>query len=562
MPTMPGKVYDAIVIGSGAVGGWAAKELAEGGMEIAVLEAGRHLDPEKDFTEHTWPYELPFRGFGQPGRVSKEQWSAASVASEYNSHLYVKDAECPYTFPKDKPFEWVRSRQVGGRSIVWGRQSYRYSNYDFKAASHDGYGEDWPTSYEDLEPYYDKVEDFIGVSGTVEGLPQLPDGKFLPGMALTCAERVFKKVVDRFGDRRLIIGRTAILTKDHRGRLACHWCGHCSRGCSTGSYYSSPASTLPAATKTGKMTLVPNAIAREILVDEDGKPNGVSYVHRLTKQEYRLYGKVIVLCASTLESARLLLLSKSRFHPNGLGNSSGVLGHYLMDHTIRAGAAGYLRSLAGKPDMWDDGRANGIYIPRFRNLKTRHPKYIRGWGYQGAAARGLFPGHARQGADFGSAFKKEVRERWPYSISIGGWGEMLARYDNYVEINNDVKDAWGIPALHIVCSHGDNELKMAEDIVESALEMLHAVGAEITFVNRKLANPGHCIHEMGTCRMGADPKTSVLNKWNQSWDCKNLFVTDASCFTSSGCANPTLTAMAITALACDYILEQYRLGSL
>ena len=558
---MPGKVYDAVVIGSGAVGGWAAKELAEGGMEIAVLEAGRHLDPDKDFAEHTWPYELPFRGFSQPGIMLREQRSVSDFANEYNRHLFVKDGECPYTFPKDKPFMWVRSRQVGGRSIVWGRQSYRYSNYDFKAASHDGYGEDWPISYEDLEPYYDKVEEHIGVSGTEEGLPQLPDSKFLPGMALTCGEREFKKVVDGFGDRRLIIGRTAILTKDHKGRLACHWCGHCSRGCATGSYYSSPASTLPAAQQTGRMTLIPNAVAREILVDENGKPKGVSYVHRLSKREYQVFGKVVVVCASPLESARLLLLSRSRLHPNGLGNSHGVLGRYLMDHTIGVGAGGYL-PMAGKPEFWDDGRANGIYIPRFRNLRTRHAKYIRGWGYQGSAQRGIFPSHARQGTDFGSAFKKSVREKWPYPIGIGGFGEMLARRDNYVEINWDVKDAWGIPALHIVCTHGDNELKMAEDIVESALEMLDAVGAEITYINRKPRVPGACIHEMGTCRMGSDRKFSVLNRWNQSWDCKNLFVTDASCFTSSACANPTLTAMALTARACAYILDQYRLGNL
>ncbi len=559
---MPQKVYDAIVIGSGCVGGWAAKELCEGGMQTAVLEVGRTLDPEKDFTEHHWPYDMPFRGFGQPGVIAKEQWSTAGFASEYNAHLFVKDAEVPYTFPRDKPFQWVRSRQVGGRSITWGRQSYRYSNYDFNAASHDGYGDDWPIRYEDLAPYYDKVEDFVGISGRAEGWEALPDGHFLPPMNFTCAEAVLKKAVDGFGDRVMTIGRTAILTRDHNGRLACHYCGHCSRGCSTGSYYSSPASTLPAARKTRRMTLVPNAVAREILVDGNGKPNGVSYVHRVTKQEHRVYGKVIVVCASALESTRLLLLSKSRFHPAGLGNSSGVLGRYLMDHTIGVGAGGWLPALAGRPTEWDDGRVNGLYIPRYRNLKTRHPNYIRGWGHQGGGARGMFPNHARNGVDFGSALKQRVRNHWVYPIGLGCWGEMLARWDNYVEIDPNVKDAWGIPALHIVCSHGDNELKMAEDMVESSLEMLHKAGAEITYVNRKPRLPGACIHEMGTCRMGADPKKSVLNKWNQSWDCKNLFVTDASCFTSSACANPTLTAMAITARAAGYIVDQFRQGNL
>ncbi len=554
------KIYDAIVVGSGATGGWAAKQLTQGGMEVLLLEAGRKLDPAKDFLEHAWPYDMPFRGFGRPMDLEVRQGSAAGFSSEYTTHLFVNDADVPYTTPPDKPFNWVRSRQVGGRSITWGRQSYRYSNYDFQAASHDGYGVNWPFRYEDLAPYYDLVEDFIGVSGRAEGWEALPDGRFLPPMKYTCGELELKKAVDRYGDRILTIGRTAILTRNHRGRPACHWCGHCGRGCTTGSYYSSPASTIPAAFQTGRLTLQPDSIAHEVLVDGNGLARGVAYIERLTNRSREVYGKTVVLCASTLESTRLMLLSRSRFHPNGIGNSSGVLGHYLMDHTIGCGAAGFLTRTAGPVDRWDDGRANGIYVPRFRNLKTKRPDYIRGFGYQGGGGRGMFPTHAEHTPGYGAAFKRAVRERWPYPIRLFAWGECLARYENHVRINYEKKDRWGIPVLHIECAFGDNELKMMKDAVDTAQEMLRAAGAEITEVNYTPRPPGTCIHEIGTARMGTDPKTSVLNKWNQSWDVKNLFVTDGASFPSSGCANPTLTMMAVTARACEYILDQYKKG--
>lgn len=554
--------YDAVVVGSGATGGMAAKELCQAGLKVAVLEAGRKLDPETDFTEHKWPFDLPYRGLGQPGLIEREQRSSITVANEYNRHLYVLDSEHPYTTPPDKPFDWIRSRQVGGRSIVWGRQSYRMSDYDFKAASHDGYGEDWPIGYADLEPYYDKVESFIGVSGSLEKMPQLPDGKFLPPMNFTCAERILKKAVDRFGDRRMIIGRTAILTENHNGRAKCHWCGHCARGCGTGSYYSSPASTLPAAEATGRLTLIPNAVASHIVLEKNGKARGVHYFDRETFASREALGRVVILCASTLESTRLLLNSRSSRHPEGLGNSHGVLGRYLMDHTIRVGAGGILHLARGAVDTWDDGRANGIYIPRFRNLATRRKDYIRGWGYQGSGMRRMFPDHARALPGFGAEYKRAVKNNWPYSVGIGGWGEMLARRENHVTLDKEVRDRWGIPALHIACSHSENELKMAEDIIESALEMLHAAGVEITYQNRKPSAPGVCIHEMGTCRMGSDPKISMLNKWNQMWEVKNVFVTDGASFTSSGCVNPTITMMALTARACAYIADEMRRGDL
>jgi len=378
---------------------------------------------------------------------------------------------------------------------------------------------------------------------------------------MTCGERILKKAVEsRWQDRHVIIGRAAILTKPHQGRAACHYCGHCDRGCDTHSYYSSNGSTLPAAAKTGKMTLRPNAIVREIIVDTDsGKARGVRVVNQLTKQDYEEYGKVIVLCASTLESTRILLNSRSRQHPNGLGNSSGVLGAYLMDHMYSIGATGYVPVLQGMPYDFSDGRANGIYVPRFRNLKDKHPDFIRGYGMQGNARLGYSFDHAKRQAGFGVEFKKFVRE-FPNEVSffLGAWCEMLPRKDNRVTLDPNKVDAWGIPVLHIECTHGDNERAMARDALETIREMVDAAGFRTLATSATPAPPGFCIHEVGTARMGDDPKTSFLNKWNQSWEVKNVFVTDGACYVSQGCQNPTLTMMAITARACDYITGEFK----
>lgn len=564
---MPQKIYDAIVVGSGATGGWAAKALTEKGMQVLVLEAGRHLDPLKDFTEHHFPYDLKYRGLA-PGSVYAPRQPIQSrcyAGNEYSAHLFVDDFDNPYTTPAKKPFWWIRSRQVGGRTIVWGRQSYRYSDYELKAASRDGYGEDWPLSYKDLEPYYGEVEDFVGISGSYENLPQLPDSRFLPPMAMTCGEHLLKKAVEKnFNHRKVIIGRTAILTKPHNGRAACHWCGHCDRGCTTFSYFSSPGSTLPAAAKTGRMTLRPNAVVREVLIDTNtGKAKGVRIIDQNTKRDYEEYAKVVVLCASTLESTRIMLNTRTRQHPNGLGNSSGALGHYLMDHIYPMGVTGIMPQLRGQAYDYSDGRANGIYVPKFRNVFDKHPKFIRGYGMQGSVDMGYNYGKAKYIPGFGEAFKKQAREVPDEpNFFLGAWGEMLPRFENRVTINKNKVDAWGIPVLHIECTHADNEAAMAADAFECAKEMALAAGAEITSEIRNPSPPGFCIHEVGTARMGADKKTSVLNQWNQSWDVKNLFVTDGACFTSIGYANPTLTMMAITARACDYIVEEAKKGDL
>ncbi|MBI3650656.1 MAG: GMC family oxidoreductase [Acidobacteria bacterium] len=565
------EIYDAIIVGSGATGGWAAKELTEKGLRVLVLEAGRKLDPLNDFTEHKWPYEMPYRGFGNQQEYQRTQpiQSRNYACDEYGRHLFVNDIENPYTTPADKPFYWIRSRQVGGRSIPWGRQTYRLSNYDFKAKSHDGYGDDWPISYEEIAPYYDKVEEFIGISGSVENLPQLPDSKFLPPMAFTCGELKLKKAVEHLGDplRRVIIGRAAILTKPiHQGtpnaRAACHWCGHCDRGCTTGSYYSSPASTLPAAARTGRMKLITHAVVSHVIVDpHTGKARGVQYLDGLTRTPREVFGKTVVLCAGTLESTRILLHSTSPLYPNGLANSSGVLGHYLMDHCKQGGADGVMPML-NKKSMEQDGRANGIYVPRFRNVKTRHDKFIRGYGFQGSSGQSLYA-HAKNLQGFGGEFKKSVRDEHPWSIRLFGYGECLARFENHVSLDKNVVDKWGIPALHIEMAFGDNEREITKDMGDTAEEMLRAAGAqEIKTRRGPLSIPGFSVHETGTARMGNDPKTSVLNKFNQAHDVKNLFVTDGASFVSSSNQNPTLTMMALTARACDYLVEEFRAGRL
>ncbi|HKQ05331.1 MAG TPA: GMC family oxidoreductase [Blastocatellia bacterium] len=562
------QIYDAIVVGSGATGGWAAKELTERGLRVLVLEAGRQLDPLKDYTEHVWPYEVAHRGIVPSTQIYGKRQSVQAkcyACNEYGNQFFVDDVDNPYTTPADKPFDWIRGRQVGGRTIMWGRQSYRLSDYDFKAASHDGYGDDWPISYKELAPYYDKVESFIGVSGTYENLPQLPDGHFLPGMKMVCGERLLKRAVEkRWPERRVTIGRTAILTEKHNGRAACHYCGHCERGCTTHSYFSSPGSTLPAAAKTGRLTLQPNAIASHVIMDANtGRAKGVAVIDQNTRRAYEVFGKVVVLCASTIESTRLLLNSATRQHPAGLGNSSGVLGHYLMDHFYQISVSGFIPETANYPYNYDDGRANGVYIPRFRNLTDKQPGFVRGYGIQGSAARQMLPTTIRTLTGFGPEFKRQVREgHAPAPFRLSAFGEMLARKENRVTISKEVKDAWGIPAAHIECAHSDNERAMAKDAIEQLEAMAHEAGFEVVGKNTRLANPGLCIHELGTARMGNDAKTSVLNRFNQSWDVKNLFLTDGACFVSTGCQNPTLTMMAITVRACDYIVDQYKKGNL
>lgn len=555
--------YDAIVVGSGATGGWAAKELTEKGLRVLLLEAGKMLDPDKDFKMVAYPYEVKYRGFGAPAKFAPRQpiQTKCYACTEYGNHLFVDDIDNPYTTPNGKPFDWIRGRHVGGRSIMWGRQSYRLSDYEFKAASRDGYGEDWPFAYKDLAPYYSYVEKFVGISGKAEGLPQLPDSEFMPPMAMTCAELNLKHAVEKnWQERKVIVGRVAMLTKPHNGRAACHYCGHCERGCSTNSMFNTPGSTLPAALKTKRLTLRTNSVVSHLVIDTNtAKAKGVAFIDQVSKKAYEAHAKVVVLCASTIESTRILLNSTSRQHPNGVGGTSDALGHYLMDHTYSVSVTGTVPDVAQSGYDFSDGRNNGIYIPKFRNVFDKHKDFLRGYGIQGEAQKGMLHPYAQRFPGFGSPLKQAIRATpAPANFWMGAFGEMLPRHENRVTINKDVKDAWGIPVAHIDCSYSDNERAMAKDQFATLNEMATAAGFKIEGGNSELANPGLCIHEVGTARMGTDPKKSVLNPFNQVWDAPNVFVTDGAAFVSQGCQNPTLTMMAITVRACEQLVTEMK----
>jgi len=539
----PGRqVFDAIVVGSGATGGWAAKKLTESGMRVALLEAGPKITTA-DYNEHKQSWQLPYLGMSPQVIKDRPIQGKCYACTEYNHKWFVNDTENPYT--QEKPFNWIRMRVLGGRSLSWGRQSYRHGDIDFKAASKDGYGDDWPISYSDLVPYYEEVEKYVGISGRSEGLDHLPDSVFLPPMEMTCGEEALRTAVkDKFG-RVVTIGRTAILTKAHNGRAACHYCGPCERGCATHSYFSSPFTTVADAHKTGRLTLITDAVAARVVM-KDGKASGISYIDRTSRSPREIGAKVVVLCASTLESTRLLLNS-------GICNSSDALGRYVMDHIYQGGASGIMPQFEAKPWAGMPRRPNGIYIPRFRNIKEKHTNgFIRGYGYQGGSS----PAFSFGAPGFGASYKEAVRKGF-WNISISLWGECLARKENRVEIDRNRVDAWGVPVLKINAEWGDNEKKLWHDGREQGAEMLRAAGATNVQLTGQYSVPGFCIHEVGTARMGNDPKTSVVNKYCQAHDVENIFVTDGAAWVSSGCQNPTLTMMAITVRACDYIVREY-----
>ncbi len=558
------KKYDAVIVGSGAAGGMAAYMLTKAGMKVLVLEAGPKLDLYNDFKTHAWPYDEKYRGRISPRDAHNYKYG---FADGYTTHIYARLDENPYATPAGKPFDWVRARAVGGRTLVWGRVALRLGPLDFKAASHDGYGDDWPISYEDLQPYYDNVDRLIGVMGTKEGLPQLPDGIFQPPQPMLCGERILQRGVEKTG-RRLIPTRAGVISQKlahNKYRAACHYCGTCGRGCDVGAMFNSPTGLLAPAQETGNLTLRSDAVVREVLIDpRTGKAKGVSYVDRRTKRDYEAHGSIVILGASTLESTRILLNSKSRLHPNGLANSSGVLGHYLHDHTWGVSFTGLVKSMKGREIINEDGRPQGTYIPAFRNLDkaSKQQKYIRRFGYQCGSGAGIFPGHAKLLPGFGADFKRDVLAWHPALVRMSAFGEVLARRENHVSIDPDLKDAWGIPSLRIDIAYGENEQALTNDAIECAHEMFDAARVELLTENREMFAPGHSIHEVGTARMGNDPKTSVLNKFNQAHDVKNLFVVDGSCFVSSGCVNPTLTILALAMRASDYMVEQAKRGEL
>ena len=553
--------YDAIVVGSGISGGWAAKELTERGLRTLLLEAGPPIVPERDYVEHVQAYSLRYHGYGNLRKLHEEQpiQSQTGACDEWVSKFFVNDHENPYRNDADKPFLWIRGRHVGGRSLMWGRQVYRWSDLDFEANARDGIGVDWPIRYADIAPWYGHVERFIGVSGQEEKLAQLPDGEFMAPMQLNCAEiKVRDAMQQHWGrERVLTIGRVAILTQPHLGRAACHYCGPCWRGCITRSYFSSNGVTLPAAEATGRLTLRPNSVVSEVLYDERrSRASGVRVVDGETLQTLEFKGRVVFLCASALESARILLNSKSARFPAGLANSSGELGRNVMDHPFGAGAEGTLPGMEEHKTFGN--RPNGFYVPRFRNVTDKHPKFVRGYGFQGGGGREGWQRGART-RGFGPDFKRALlRDLGPWRVGLGGWGECLPRSDNFISLHPTLKDKWGVPALNIHCTFGPNEREMLKDMQVTAAECLEAAGArDIRTFNEDYA-PGLCIHEMGTARMGWDPKTSVLNRWNQAHEVPNLFVTDGACMTSSANQNPSITYMALTARACHYAVEQLK----
>ena len=553
---MADNTYDAIVVGSGISGGWAAKELTEKGLKVLLLERGRDIKHVKDYVnanKNTW--EFPHRG----GRTQQMIEDYPVLKRDYplnetNLDFWVKDKECPYT--EVKRFDWFRGYHVGGRSLMWGRQTYRWSDFDFEANAKDNIAVDWPIRYKDIAPWYDYAERFAGISGSKEGLAQLPDGQFLPPMEMNCGEKDVAARIKEKMNRHMIIGRVANITVPLQARTNCQYRNKCWLGCPFGGYFSTQSSTLPAAMKTGNLTLRPFSIVTEIIYDKDTKKaKGVRVLDAETNKTYDYFSKIVFVNASAMNSTWVLMNSATDVWPEGLGSSSGELGHNLMDHHFRVGASGQVE---GYEDKYYYGRRpNGIYVVRYRNLFGDQRDYIRGFGYQGGASRS---GWGREVAELaiGGDFKDALTEPGPWSIGMTAFGEMLPYHENKISLDKTKKDKWGLPVLAIDCEIKDNERKMRKDMAQDAVEMLEAAGVKDVHAYDNDYYPGMGIHEMGTARMGRDPKTSVLNEWNQVWDAKNVFVTDGACMTSASCVNPSLTYMALTARACDYAVKELK----
>ncbi|MPS69630.1 GMC oxidoreductase [Novosphingobium aerophilum] len=560
-------MFDAIVIGSGMSGGIAAKELCERGLKTLVLERGRKLEHGgESYTDWMQPWDLPNAGMVPEEELARDYpvQSQCYAMTSATQQYWVKDSEHPYTTPEDKPFSWIRGYHLGGRSIMWGRQSYRLSPMDFEANARDGHGSDWPIRYDDLAPWYDHIEKFIGVAGSREGLAQLPDGEFLPPFDLNDAEVMFKQAIEgKFPGRKVIPGRVANLSKaqphhEALGRSSCQVRSFCERGCSYGAYHSSLSSSLPAAEQTGNLTIVTDAIVHSIVYDpKTGKATGVRVIDAHSKAGRTYEAKVIFGCASTIGTAQILLNSKSEAMPNGLANSSDMVGRNLMDHLYALSVAGILPK---GPDSYYFGRRpTGLYIPRYRNVSEDAP-FLRGYGYQGGAMR-TGGSRATAGA-IGADLKAKARKLGPWMVFISGFGEMLPNPENRVTLNANKVDQWGIPTVHVSCALGENEHKMAEQIITDGKAMIEAAGGMVVSAASEPGVPGLGIHEMGTACMGKDPRRSVLNKYNQAHDVPNLFITDGSAMASSGCQNPSLTYMALSARAAHHAAEFLKAGTI
>jgi choline dehydrogenase-like flavoprotein len=555
---MAEQTYDAIVVGSGISGGWAAKELTEKGLKVLLLERGRNIEHIKDYVSaNKEAWDFPHRGKRTQQMIKDyPNLKRDYPLNEMNLDFWCKDTEHPYT--EVKPFYWFRGYHVGGKSLTWGRQSYRWSDTDFEANAKDGHGVDWAVRYKDIAPWYDHVEKFAGISGNKDGLAVLPDGQFLPPMDMTCVEKdVAARIKAHYkGERSMIIGRTANLTVPHEGRTNCQFRNKCWLGCPFGGYFSTQSSTLPAAEKTGNLTLRPFSIVTKVLYDKDKKrATGVEVLDSETNQTIEYKSKIVFLNAGTLNTSWILMNSATDVWPEGLGSSSGELGHNLMDHHLGNGASG---KVDGFEDKYYFGRrANGIYIPRYRNYGNDKRDYVRGFGFQGGGSRQT-GGHAIAEYSIGAEFKDAMTEPGGWTMNLGGFGEMLPYHENKISIDKNKKDKFGMHVLSIDCELKDNELKMRKDIVADAVEMLEAAGVKDIKAREGDGTPGKGIHEMGTARMGKDAKTSVVNSHNQVWDAPNVFVTDGAFMTSASCVNPSLTYMAFTARAAAFAVEELK----
>ena len=554
--------YDAIVVGSGISGGWAAKELTEKGLKVLMLERGRDIKHVKDYvnaTKEAWDY--PHRGKRTQEMIKEYPVLKRDYPlNESNLDYWASDKDSPYT--EVKRFDWFRGYHMGGRSLMWGRQSYRLSDFDFEANLKDGVAVDWPVRYKDIAPWYDYVEKFAGISGSRDGLAQLPDGQFMPAMDMTIVEKdVAARIKNHYkGKRAMIIGRTANITEPLPGRTNCQYRNKCWLGCPFGAYFSTQSSTLPAAQKTGNLTVRPWSIVTKILYDNDKKrATGVEVLDGENNKTYTYNAKIIFLNASTLNSAWVLMNSATDVWQGGLGSSSGELGHNIMDHHLGVGAGGRVE---GYEDKYTFGRrANGIYIPRYQNLFGDKRDYLRGFGYQGGGSREGY-NHSAEEISLGVGLKEALSEPGSWTMNIGGFGETLPYHENFVTLDKTKKDKWGLNVLSMDIEYKENEKKMRKDMLADAIEMLEAAGVKDVKGRQGDGTLGRGIHEMGSARMGRDAKTSVVNSFNQMWDAPNVFVTDGSFMTSAACVNPSLTYMAFTARAADYAVSELKKGNL
>ncbi len=553
----PKNTYDAIVVGSGISGGWAAKELCEKGLKVLLLERGRPVEHNIDYKtamKHPWEFENRLQLTAKDTTENPVQ-SKCYAYTEATRDFFVNDRENPYEQIKD--FNWIRGYQVGGRSLTWGRQCYRLSDLDFEANAKEGIATDWPIRYKDIAPWYSYVEKFVGISGNADGLAHLPDGEFLPPMEMNCLEKEMQiRIRQAYRDRTMVIGRTANLSQAHGGRGPCQYRNLCARGCPYGGYFSSNSATIPAAIATGNLTIRPFSAVSEVLYDEQKqRATGVRIIDTQTKESTEYFARIIFLNASTINTAMILLNSVSNRFPNGLGNGSDQVGRNLMDHHHSVGAGG---TFDGLTDQYYKGRRpNVVYFPRFRNVNTDSQKdYVRGFGYQGDGERSGWQDMMISEKGWGESMKEKITTPGPWTFWMGAWGETLPYEDNRVTLSPDKKDPIGLPLVQVNFEFKENEKQMRKDMKQSAIELLNTCGFN-TINGFDYHSPGgSCVHEMGTARMGNDPKTSVLNAYNQLHEVPNVFVTDGSAMTSSGCVNPSLTYMALTARACDFAVSE------